>query len=116
MTLSFAGLTANSDYTALLIARDAAGNCQRLLSREPIHTLDNVPPLTLAFSASGVTGASAQLALSLGEPADVAFMVLAAQQPGGDSGCPSAEQVRPSLRAHAGTCLWHCWRCCGATN
>ncbi|GBF99606.1 hypothetical protein Rsub_12070 [Raphidocelis subcapitata] len=93
VVLSFtAGLTPNTDYTATLIARDTAGNCQRAFTRVPVHTADNVPPITLALRAANITGSSAELRIALDE-AGTAFYSVAPAAAGGGSACPAADEL-----------------------
>lgn len=71
------GLTANTDYLLRLIAADTpAGNCQAALTDLSVHTLDNVPPNTLAFEVVDIGGSCAGLQLTLDEPGTAFFAVM----------------------------------------
>jgi len=91
VVVSFTGLKANMDYQLRLIAVDASGNCQTNFTLETIHTLDNVPPVTLALDVSNVKGTSADLLVMLDEPGYVMYTVL--QQSAAGASCPNAEEV-----------------------
>lgn len=92
VTLTFdQGLTANTDYLLRLIAKDNFGNCQSQFTDIPIHTLDNIPPVTLAMDVTRVTGDSAALQSTLNEPGTVYYMVL--HNRAGAAICPTIDQV-----------------------
>eukprot|EP00775_Hariotina_reticulata_P010661 gene10661-10820_t len=91
VVLSFAGLTANMDYQLRLIAVDASGNCQTQFTVETIHTLDNVPPVTMALDVANVKGTTADLRIMLDEPGYVMYVVL--QQTAAGASCPSADEM-----------------------
>lgn len=80
------GLTANTDYLLRLIAVDTAGNCQHHFTDLPVHTLDNIPPVTVAFSIMAIGGTFAGLQLTLDEPSNAFYTVL----PKGTA-CPSVD-------------------------
>lgn len=83
--VSWTGLTANTDYLLRLIAVDAVGNCQAGFTDVPVHTLDNIPPNTLAFLVVQIGGTTAGLQVTLDEPGVVYYAVM----PQGTA-CPSA--------------------------
>lgn len=92
VTLTFdSGLTANTDYLLKLIAKDNFGNCQGQFTNLLVHTLDNVPPVTLAMDVANITGTSAALQLTLNEPGTVFYMVLDSTT--GAAACPTADEV-----------------------
>jgi hypothetical protein len=85
-TITFdSGLTANTDYHLRLIAVDGPGNCQQAFTDLLVHTLDNIPPSTLAFDVVDVGGTHARLQLTLDEPASAFFAVVPRGTP-----CPAA--------------------------
>jgi len=91
ITLSFTkGLTPNSDFVVHLVARDSSGNCQPRFTSVPVHTADNIPPVTLAMRLANVTGTSAELHVQLDEPGTAIFAVFDSEQM---PGCPSAADM-----------------------
>lgn len=74
--ISWSGLTANTDYILRLIAIDAPGNCQHAFTDLPVHTLDNIPPNTLAFEVVAIGGTTAGLQVTLDEPGTVFYAVV----------------------------------------
>lgn len=66
----------------------------------PIHTLDNVPPVTLALDVSNVTGTSAKLLLTLNEPGTAYFMLLEYGANRTALACPATDQVRVKCRSY----------------
>jgi hypothetical protein len=74
--ISWTGLTANTDYLLRLIAVDTAGNCQAAFTDLPVHTLDNIPPNTLAFEVVQIGGTTAGLHITLDEPGTVFYAVM----------------------------------------
>jgi hypothetical protein len=102
--ISWTGLTANTDYLLRLIAVDTVGNCQAGFTDVPVHTLDNIPPNTLAFTVVQIGGTTAGLQVTLDEPGVVYFAVM----PQGTA-CPAAAALfaaattRPAGAAAAGS-------------
>jgi hypothetical protein len=74
--ISWTGLTANTDYLLRLIAVDTAGNCQAAFTDLAVHTLDNIPPITLAFEVVQIGGTTASLQITLDEPGTVFHAVM----------------------------------------
>lgn len=74
--ISWSGLTANTDYILRLIAADTVGNCQHAFTDVPVHTLDNIPPNTLAFEVVDIGGTTAGLQVTLDEPGTVFYAVM----------------------------------------
>lgn len=85
------GLASNTDYIVRLIARDAAGNCRRAVARIPVHTADNIPPVTLTLAADNITGDSAVLLLELDEPGTALIVVQPSAATNGS--CPSTADM-----------------------
>lgn len=102
--VSWTGLTANTDYLLRLIAVDAVGNCQAGFTDVPIHTLDNIPPNTLAFLVVQIGGTTAGLQVTLDEPGVVYYAIM----PQGTA-CPpaaalfAAATTKPAGAATAGS-------------
>lgn len=92
--ISWTALTANTDYLLRLIAVDTVGNCQPGFTDLPVHTLDNIPPTTLAFDVVQIGGTTAGLQITLDEPGTVFYAVMAK-----GTACPDP----PSLFAAAST-------------
>lgn len=84
INMSWTGLTANTDYLLRLIAVDTVGNCQAAFTDLPVHTLDNIPPNTLAFEVVQIGGTTAGLELTLDEPSTVYYSIMPRGTP-----CPS---------------------------
>jgi hypothetical protein len=76
INMSWTGLTANTDYLLKLIAVDTVGNCQPAFTDLPVHTLDNIPPNTLAFEVVQIGGTTAGLQITLDEPSTVYYVVM----------------------------------------
>lgn len=76
INISWTGLTANTDSLLKLIAVDTAGNCEAVFTNVPIHTLDNVPPITLGFDVVQIGGTFAGLQITLDEPSTACYAVM----------------------------------------
>ena len=86
----FNGLSAKTNYTVRMIAKDLYGNCQQDFTITTVKTGDLDPPIWMQLAVSNVTGSSAVGLMALDEPGRVYWQILETSS----ARCPGFAAVR----------------------